>query len=83
MVGISDKLVFSLDPWTGFIPGEGGIPSVRRGGRELLWVRAPGKGGLSKGAGDDIFGACPDPGGPESLSSATLIKFPGGFRIQI
>lgn len=42
------------DGLTGFILGEGGIPSVSLGVREPLLFRAPGTGGRRRGAGEDM-----------------------------
>lgn len=53
--GMSDMRGSSFVGLTGFMPGEGGMPRVSRGAREPLLLRAPGTGGLSRGAGDDIL----------------------------
>jgi hypothetical protein len=52
---MSDIRGSSLGGLTGFVLGDGGMPSVRRGARGPLLLRAPGTGGLSRGAGDDIL----------------------------
>lgn len=52
---MSDIRGSSLGGLTGFMLGEGGIPSVRRGVRAPLPLRPPGTGGLRRGAGDDML----------------------------
>jgi hypothetical protein len=71
--GMSDRWVgLASEPLTGFMFGEGGMPRVRRGAREPLWLRAPGTGGLRSGAGDDMMGTKPKSAELESLGFATL-----------